>query len=118
MLQRLDVLGRFEMDNMSSGVDPARIYPETVGPFFADATADPSGFTADLRSLVANDHESFARYGASCLVWELLSEHGTLDALALLDGAIAFKRERGLPSAHLKGYEWSRWVEVNGPGNW
>jgi hypothetical protein len=71
------------MDNVSLGVDPARICAETVGPFFEDATADPSGFTADLRSLVANDHESFARYGASCLVWELLSGHGTPDALCV-----------------------------------
>ena len=40
------------------------------------------------------------------------------DALALLDAGIAVKRARGLPSAALKGYEWTRWLDVHGPGTW
>ncbi|MFC5105454.1 hypothetical protein [Kibdelosporangium philippinense] len=56
---------------------------------------------------------------ASCLVVELAGmDVRTPDALALLESAIEVKRSRGLPSAMLKGYEWQRWLEVNGPGTW
>ena len=119
MMRRLEILGRFEMDPITSGIDAGRVYSECMVPFSADATADPDGFLSDLRALVAGDTGGFARYGASRLVLELLGPHlRTDDALALLDGAIAFKRERGLASAHLTGYEWKRWLEANGPGTW
>jgi len=120
MLQRLELLGRFEMDYAGSGVDGREIYPTCIGPFYADAQADPRGFLAALRAVVADDTGGFATYGASCLVYEVLGgqDGRTEDALALLDQAIAFKRERWLPTACLKGYELRRWLEVNGPGTW
>jgi hypothetical protein len=69
--------------------------------------------------VVADDTGGFATYGASRLVFEFFgSETRNEDALALLDGAIAFKRARGLSGRHLRGYEISRWREVNGPGTW
>lgn len=119
MLWRLELLGRFEMDYVGSGVDAKEIYPTCIAPFYADAQADPQGFLAALRGAVADDKGGFATYGASCLVYELLGVNVRMeDALALLDKAIAFKRERCLPSSAFKGYEWQRWLEVHGPGTW
>jgi hypothetical protein len=119
MMRRLELLGRFEMDSRTSGIDGGQIFPECIGPFLDDAKSDTEGFVTDLRSLVASDRGGFALYGAHRLVMELLGpEFRTPDALALMDSAIAFKRERGLPSAHLTGYEWGRWREVNGVDSW
>jgi hypothetical protein len=118
MLRRLEILGRFEMDPVGSGIDANQV-SQCVMPFYEDAKADPDGFLADLRVLSASDASGFARYGASRLVFELLGhEARTDDALAMLDAAIAFKRERGLPSIRLTGYELARWEEVHGPGTW
>ncbi|WP_258952141.1 hypothetical protein [Lentzea californiensis] len=121
MAQRLEMLGRFEFDVHSSGVDSADIYPNCLKPFWQDAQQDPAGFVADLRAFVENDESGFVMYGASRLVRELVTDKGVLDsadALALLDGAIEFKRMRNLPSAMLTGHEWGRWLNVHGPGTW
>lgn len=117
MIQRLELLGRFELDHTGSGVAGSEIYPTCIGPFFDRAQADPLGFLAALRAVVADDTGGFATYGASCLVHDVLSgQHlKAEDALALLDAAIAFKHERSLPSASFKGYEWQRWLEVSDP---
>ena len=65
------------------------------------------------------DDTGFVTYGACCLAYELLGLDTKYDdALALLDAGIAVKRARGLPSAALKGYEWTRWLDVHGPGTW
>jgi hypothetical protein len=115
----LELLGRFEMDPMGSDVDGGVIYPECVAPFYEAAQADPYGFVAQLHEVVAADLGGFATYGASRLVFELLGlDFRSDESLALLDRAIAFKRERGLPSARLTGYEWQRWLDVHGPGSW
>jgi hypothetical protein len=85
-------------------------------PFLDDVRNDRDGFLADLRALVAGDTTGFPALGASCLYFDLVDRScRTEDALAIIDGGIAFKRARGLPSASLTGYEWKRWVEVNGP---
>jgi hypothetical protein len=74
---------------------------------------------ADLNALAATTTGGFPAYGAHRLVFELLgSGPRTGDALALLDRAIAFKRERGLPTMSLTLLEWDRWCEVHGPGTW
>jgi hypothetical protein len=118
MLRRLELLGRCEMDYTGSGVDVREI-PAFIVSSYNDSQADPEGFLADLRAVVADDTGGFATYGASCLVFEMFgSQVRYEDALALLDGGIAFKRERGLPSMFLKGYEWVRWQEVNGSDTW
>jgi hypothetical protein len=119
MMRRLDMLGRFEVDHRGAGVDAAAIGSECIVPFFDDAQSDRDGFLADLRALVEGDTGGFATYGASRLVFELIGHDcRTPDALALIDGGIAFKRARGLPSAMLTGYEMQRWHEVNGLGSW
>jgi hypothetical protein len=119
MARRLEMLGRFEFDVHGSGMDSAEIYPNCIAPFREYAAADRDGFIADLRAFAAGDESGFVTYGASCLVVELAGmDVGTPDALALLDAAIEVKRVRRLPSAMLKGYEWQRWLAVNGPGTW
>lgn len=119
MLRRLELLGRFEMDPIGSDVDSGVVYPECVAPFYEAAKADPYGFVAQLHEVVVVDRGGFATYGASRLVFELLGpEFRSDESLALLDRAIAFKRERGLPTFGLTGYELNRWLDVHGPGSW
>lgn len=119
MLQRLELLGRLQLDGTGSGIDASTVYPSCLAPFWEDSQADPKGFLADLRAVVATDTGGFATYGASCLVWEFFSAKiREEDALALFDGGIAFKRERGLPSAFLTGYEWTRWLENHRGDEW
>ncbi len=79
---------------------------------------DPEGFLAALRTAVPAT-DGLAVYGAACCAVEHLG-HGIRnpDFLALLDAGIAHKRSLGMPSSRLKGYEWSRWLEVNGPNTW
>jgi hypothetical protein len=113
MIQRLDVMGRCEMDSAGSGVDPAEV-AQTIVQFHAYSQADPGEFLAELRALVVDDSGGFATYGASRLVYEYFgSDARSPDALAILDKAIAFKRERGLSQRHMRGYELSRWAETN-----
>jgi len=117
-LHRLATLGRFEMDTQSSGIS-IDVWGECISPFRPAADADPEGFLADLRALVAADTGGFATYGAYRVSGELLGfEYRSASALALLDDAIDFKRARGLPSARLTGYEWVRWCEAHGPESW
>ncbi|MDX6261941.1 MAG: hypothetical protein QOH84_3629 [Kribbellaceae bacterium] len=119
MTRRLELLGRFEYDVQGSGVDAGEIYPNCIEPFVGYMSEDGDGFIAELRNFAADDEGGFATYGASCLVVELAGMNvRTPDALALLDAAIEFKRVRRLPSGMLKGYEWERWLEANGPDSW
>jgi hypothetical protein len=119
MIRRLELLGRFEMDHVGSGIDSSEVLSDSIRPFRSDARADPDGFVSDLRAVIATEDRGFATYGACCLIIETIGyEFRSEDALALLDDGIAFKRERGLPSACLTGYEWHRWLDVNGPGTW
>lgn len=118
-LHRLATLGRYEMDTYSSSIDSTDIWRECISPFRPAADADPEGFLAGLRGVVAKDTGGFATYGACRLCGELLGfEYRSANALALLDAAIAFKRARGLPSARLSGYEWKRWCELHGAASW
>jgi len=118
MLDRLELLGRFELDPMNYSGDAGEVGTRCVVPFYRDSQDDPDGFLADLRAIVAHDTGGFATYGASCLVWDMFSDFRTLDALALLDAAIAFKRAFGMPADRLRGYEMERWNDQHGPGSW
>jgi hypothetical protein len=119
MLRRLAVLGRFELDHVTSGIEPSDVWASCIVPFLEDATANPEGFITELRDVLDGETGGFATYGATRLISELLDwKVRTPEALALLDAGIAFKRERGLPTGRLTGYEWARWLEVHGPGTW
>lgn len=118
MLARLELLGRFEMDHMTSGIDSGQIWPRCQELFYRDLQQDPKGFTAELHAVVTNDRGGFATYGASVLVWDFLTDFPTPDALAILDAAIVFKRTFGLSTFHLRGYELKRWEDLHGPGTW
>lgn len=118
MVERLELLGRYEMDHWSSGLDGGDLAQRCIIPFLDDARDDPEGFTADLRDVVKGDQGGFATYGASRLVFELLSGYRTPGALALLDAAIAFKRTLGMSTAHLNGFEMERWRTTHGGQPW
>jgi hypothetical protein len=114
MLQRLELLGRFELDPRTSGIDSGEIWPTCVAPFWEDANADRDGFLTDLHALVATEHGGFETFGAARLVWELLGGEAlrTPAALPLIDGGIEFKRARGLPNASLTDYEMQRLYQL------
>ncbi|MFD4673617.1 hypothetical protein ACFWNN_28095 [Lentzea sp. NPDC058450] len=121
MARRMEMLGRFELDSTSAGVDSGEIWPYCLEPFLDGVTNDTAAFLADLLAFVQDDEGGFATYGASTLAPNLLTEEKWQthdDALALLDAGIEFKRARNLPSAMLKGYEWARWLEVHGVNTW
>jgi len=110
MLRRLELLGRYELDPRSSGIDAAEIHPTCVAPFLTDAQADRDGFLTDLHALVAGDQGGFATFGAARLVWEFWSGEAVRipAALPLIDAGIDFKLARGLSTARLTGYEMQR----------
>jgi hypothetical protein len=118
MVERLELFGRYEMDPWSSGLDGGDLAQQCIIPFLEDAQGDPESFTSELRDLVAGDRGGYATYGASRLVFELLSEYRTAGALALLDAAIVFKRTMGLPIAHLNGFEMERWRQTSRGEPW
>lgn len=119
MLDRLEALGRFHMDNRSSGIDSTYAWDVCISPFREAADADPEGFLSQLHALVADDAGGFATYGVYCLYAETIGhKYRSATALAVMDDAIAFKRARRLPSASLTGYEWSRWCEEHSAESW
>ncbi len=67
---------------------------------------------------MADDRGGFAAYGASRLVFDLLSEYRTPGALALLDAAVALKRTLGMSMLQLNDYESRRWRETHGGEPW
>ncbi len=114
----MEMLGRFEIDPQGSGVDAGDIYSICLAPLRAYAESNPEGFMNDLR-ITLLPKGGRAVYGGACCIVELLG-YSLQDPnyLALLDAAIDVKREMGLSSGHLKGYEWSRWLETHGPDSW
>lgn len=112
MVPWLALLGRHALDPQGSDIDPDEIWPR-VAALWPDATADRTGFLADLHALVAADRGGFATHGAARLAWELYgSEVLRLPAAwPLIDAGIDFKLARGLSTGHLTGYEMSRLVQ-------
>ncbi len=119
MMARLEMMGRFQLDPARSDVDPTELSFRCFLPFYDDAVQDPEGFLADLRAFVADDDGGFATYGAARLTTECLGLDCRLpDALALIDGGIAFKRDRGFPLESLAMFELQRWRETHGDERW
>jgi hypothetical protein len=113
MRQRLELLGRFQLDTRGSGISPGEVWPTAVAPFMRPATDDPDGFLAALRAFVAGDRGGFATLGAACLVWEAYGSRALNmpAALPLIDAGIDFKIARGLSTGNLTGYEMNRLVK-------
>jgi hypothetical protein len=114
MLQRLDRLGRCKIDMIDSGVDWAEVLRNCIAPFRPQAVTDPDKFLSDLLHVIEKDAGGFATYGAASLMYELASEsiHSETGA-TLVDLAIRFKRQRGLPASSFTGYELQRWYDTN-----
>ena len=116
MRQRLELLGRFTLDPMGSGIK-SDIYTTCVVPFveyIKAGRAEQEAFLRDLHALVATDGGGFATYGAAGLMWELFGEKALEmpAALPLIDAGIEFKLARGLPpAAILTGYEKRRFLQ-------
>ncbi len=114
MLQRLDRLGRCKLDMMTAGVDWAEVIHNCIAPFHPQAVADPDKFLSDLLHVIEEDSGGFATYGAASLMYELASERTHSEAGArLVDLAIRFKIQRGLPVGSFTGHEFKRWYETN-----
>lgn len=114
MLQRLDRLGRCKIDMMNSGVDWSEVLNNCIAPFHPQAVADPDRFLSSLLHVIEKESGGFATYGAASLMYELASESIHSDAgTTLVDLAIRFKRQRGLPVGSFTGYELQRWYETN-----
>jgi hypothetical protein len=101
----LDTFGRFELDPVSSGIDPM-----SVGAYFGElstyAAADPDAFLAELEAAVAGDDGGFAVFGAASLVWRTV--HDAPDrpaARPLLEAGLDFKLARGLRSEYFSADE-------------
>jgi hypothetical protein len=85
-LRRLAVLGRFEIDHVTSGIEPSDVWASCIVPFGEDAIANPEGFITELRDVLDGETGGFATYGATRLISELLDwKVRTPEALALLD---------------------------------
>lgn len=118
LVARMELVGRFEVDCQSSGVDAGQVWITGIAPFRQAAVHDPQGFMRGLRELLLH-LGGYAAYGAACCIAELLGyDQQNSDYLALLDAGIEFKRELGLSHTHLKGYEWSRWLRTHGADAW
>ncbi|WP_369034099.1 MULTISPECIES: hypothetical protein [Streptomyces] len=118
IVHRMGLYGRWEFDRSGSGPDidvPALIYV----PLHPPASADPGGFVERLADAVL-PVGGWAAYGGSHCVRDLLaqSQNEHPRYLDMLDTALDFLHGRGVPSALLNGYEWSRWCATHGGGNW
>src|SRR4051794_34282853 len=69
MVQRLELLGRFEFDPRGSGIDGGQVAKDCVVPFYRDSQANREAFLTDLQAVVAADRDGFATYGAARLAW-------------------------------------------------
>jgi hypothetical protein len=113
MLQRLDRLGRCKIDMMNAGIDWPEVVTNCIAAFHEQAVTDPGRFLSDLQHVIDQDSGGFATYGAASLMYELVPENIHSEAGALLvDLAIKFKRQRGLPIGSFNGYELERWYET------
>jgi len=109
-MQRLELYGRYEYDRYSSGIDNSDMWSDCIQPFYDDARADPEGFSAALLALITGERGGFATFGASRLIFELMSDK-YLDhpgAVRIMDAGIDFKLARGLTLDHFTGFERDR----------
>jgi len=101
-----NTMGIGELGNLMAGLYPI-------------ATADPDRFLSDLATAVL-PVGGWAVYGASRLIWELLSSTNDSQVLqnpayiAIMDATIEFLRSNGVPPMRVRPYEWNYWLGKGG----
>lgn len=110
--------GRHEWDPQGSEMSIGELGDLMAG-LYPIASAAPERFLGDLAAAVL-PVGGWAVYGASRLIWELLSvSRGSFlsqnpSYVAIMDDAIAFLRGNGVPPMRVRGYEWDYWLDKGG----
>lgn len=106
--------GHSEVDPQGSG-DQGEEMGWLIGELYPFASAEPARFMTDLADAVT-PVGGWAVYGASRIVWELISSPNeqSSEYKAIMDGAIAFLRSNGVPPMRIRGYEWRYWLDSGG----
>lgn len=119
MRQRLERLGRYELDPIGGGLGHAiEHYVVPLVDYCRAGEAEQESFLRDLAVVVAGDQGGFATYGAASLAWKLFGEKALRlpAALPLIDAGIQLEAGPGLPPViALTGYELRRfgqWPDV------
>ena len=82
------------------------------------AQADPAGFLDAMAALV-KIHGGSAAVGANEMIHQVLSIDVDRDSrYAIIDAALTFLHERGVPWKQLKPYMQERWIACHGSGIW
>lgn len=118
IVSTLERFGRHEWDWQAYGMSAEEL-GALMGGLYPVASANPDGFLQALAA-AALPVGGWAVYGASRLVWELLSP-GRGSSIsqnpsyrAIMDDAIEFLRSNGVPPMKVRGYEWDYWIDKGG----
>ncbi len=119
----LERFGRYEWDWQANSMSTEEL-GSLMGGLYPVASADPDGFLQALAE-AALPLGGWVVYGASRLIWELLSP-GQGSSIsqnpsyrAIMDSAIEFLRGNGVPPVRVRGYEWDYWLSKGGTNvNW
>ncbi len=108
--------GMYEF-NPQTGAFSQEANGQLMGDLYPFASADPDGFLTALADAVL-PVGGWAVYGASRLIWELLSSspEGRQHPLykAIMSAALEFLRTQGVSIGMLRGYEREHWLASGG----
>ena len=108
--------GRYEFNPQTGAFSP-EASGQLMGDLYPFASADPDGFLTALADAVL-PVRGWAVYGASRLIWELLSSspEGRQHPLykAIMSAALEFLRTQGVSIGMLRGYEREHWLVSGG----
>lgn len=114
--QQMERYGRFEFygeAHRDAGAEVGRM----MGELYPIASADPQAFLAALAEAVLPTG-GWAVYGASRLVWELLSPlepyRQNPSYNAIMNAALDFLRTNGVRPKDIRPYEWHHWIDSGG----
>ena len=114
----LERYGQYEWDWQANSMSAEEL-GTLMGGLYPVATTDPDGFLQALAEAVL-PVGGWPVYGASRLVWELLSPNRESPIYqnpaykAIMDGAIEFLRGNGVPPMSVRNYEWDYWLDKGG----
>jgi hypothetical protein len=113
IVRRMEEFARYEMLGEASGIDPGQVWP-MIGSMLPVAQSDREGFVTAVAETVT-PVGGWAAYGASRLVAELIGlDFEGERAQAILEGAVVFLRQHGVPPLRVRPYEWSFWIKNGG----